>query len=53
MTPHQQTLDAVLRAVTQQNERGGGRRNSRGWFDGHGVVCHDARVVSPAIIEVE
>jgi hypothetical protein len=44
-TPHQQTLDAAGGAITEQDERRGGGRNGGRRFDGHGVVCHDARAV--------
>jgi len=43
--PHQQALHAAAGAVAQEDERRGGGRNGGRRFDGHGVVCHDARAV--------
>jgi enamine deaminase RidA (YjgF/YER057c/UK114 family) len=45
VAPHQQALDAAARAIAQEHERRGGGRNGGRRFDGHGVVCHDARAV--------
>jgi enamine deaminase RidA (YjgF/YER057c/UK114 family) len=45
MALHEQALDTAARTFTDEHERGGGRRRRGRWFDGHGVVCHDARAV--------
>ena len=42
---HQQALDAAAGAIAKEHQRRGGRRCDGRRFDGHGVVCHDARAV--------